>query len=160
MKTYYLDTSALVKRYAREDGTAWITILTDPSQAHDLYTVRLTGPEMIAALFRKVRTGEMPSAIAIRLAQDFKNDWEGQYQILEINTRISDHAMLLAEKHGLRGYDAVHLAAALLLHESRRAVGLPDMTFLAADEDLLQAATAEGLNIDNPNLYRIDNATL
>jgi hypothetical protein len=50
MTAYYLDTSALVKRYASECGTAWITALADPERGHDLYTVRLTGPEMIAAL--------------------------------------------------------------------------------------------------------------
>lgn len=153
MDAYYLDTSALVKRYACERGTVWITALAAPDQADDLYTVRLTGPEMIAALFRKMRTGELPRATTIRLAQDFKNDWKWQYQILEINAALSERAMELAEKHSLRGYDAVHLAAALLLHESRRAAHLPDMIFLAADDDLLQAANTEGLRTDNPNHY-------
>ncbi|MGC9397247.1 MAG: type II toxin-antitoxin system VapC family toxin [Anaerolineae bacterium] len=153
MAAYYLDTSALVKRYARERGTAWVTTLTTPSLAHDLYTVRLAGPETIAALFRKVRTGELPRATALRLAQDFKEDWKWQYQVLEINAKLSDRAMTLAEKHGLRGYDAVHLAAALLLHETRRAAHLLDMIFLAADDDLLQAAKTEGLSTDNPDHY-------
>jgi uncharacterized protein len=57
MAVYYLDTSALVKRYAQKRGTAWMLSLTDVTAEHDLYTVRVTGPEMIAALFRKVRTG-------------------------------------------------------------------------------------------------------
>jgi len=153
MDAYYLDTSALVKRYTRERGTIWITALTAPDQAHDLYTVRLTGPEMIAALFHKMRTGELPRTTTIHLAQDFKNDWKWQYQVLEVNAVLSERAMTLAEKHGLRGYDAVHLAAALLLHESRRASERPDMIFLAADEDLLQAANTEGLRTDNPNHY-------
>jgi uncharacterized protein len=153
MQAYYLDTSALVKRYAREDGTAWITALTDPAQAHDLYTVRLTGPEMIAALFRKVRTGQLPHTVALQLARDFRSDWKWQYQVLEINAALSDRAMELVEQHGLRGFDAVHLASALLLHESRRANHLSDMIFLAADDALLQAAVAEGLSADNPNQY-------
>jgi hypothetical protein len=50
MAVYYLDTSALVKRYAQERGTAWMLSLTDVTAEHDLYTVRMTGPEMIAAL--------------------------------------------------------------------------------------------------------------
>ena len=69
MQAYYLDTSALIKRYAREEGTAWMTTLTDPVQAHDLYTVRLTGPEMIAALFRKTRTGQYHTRICCKLPQ-------------------------------------------------------------------------------------------
>jgi hypothetical protein len=61
--------------------------------------------------------------------------------------------MILAEEYGLRGYDAVHLASALLPHQSRCERHLPDLIFLAADEDLLQAAATEGLSTDNPNHY-------
>lgn len=153
MLSYYLDTSALVKRYALETGTDWITALIDSAKAYDLYTVRLTGPEMIAALFRKARVRELPYVVAIHLARDFRNDWKWRYNIVEINAAISDQAMILAEKHNLRGYDVVHLAAALLLQQSRRTTHLPDLVFLAADNDLLRAAEVEGLRTDNPNHY-------
>ena len=128
------------------------TLVQSP-QPHRFAMVRLAGPELVAALFRKVRTGELFRAVVHHLVQDFKADWQRLYDILEINAAITDRAMALAEKHGLRGYDAVHLAAATLLHESRRASHLPDMIFLAADNDLLQAAAAEGLRTDNPNSY-------
>jgi predicted nucleic acid-binding protein len=39
MAVYYLDTSALVKRYARESGTAWVLNLTTLAAGHDLHTV-------------------------------------------------------------------------------------------------------------------------
>ncbi len=151
MTTYYLDTSALVKGYANETGSDWVQNLLHAPQTHLFYTVRLAGPEMIAALYRKVRTRELSHSIAARLARDFKTDWRRRYRILEIDAEIGNHAMKLVEKHSLRGYDAVHLAAALLLQETRRADHLPDMVFLAADDDLLQAAKAEGLSTDNPN---------
>ncbi len=152
MNVYYLDTSALVKRYAHERGTAQITTLVKDSSC-DLYTVRLTGPEMIAALYRKARVGDLPQAVVTRLAQEFREDWNWRYQILEINAARSDYAMDLAEKHSLRGYDAIHLAAALALHATRCANHLPDLVFLAADEALLHAATTEGLVVENPNDY-------
>ena len=44
----------------------------------------------------------------------------------------------LAEQHGLRGYDAVHLASA-------EAVADPDTVFVAADARLLDAAGALGV---------------
>jgi len=50
---YYLDTSARVKRYTRERGSTWVTRLLAHRAGHDLYTVRLTGPEAIAALTRR-----------------------------------------------------------------------------------------------------------
>lgn len=153
MTTYYLDTSALVKCYVRESGTTWIRDLVLAPQLHVFYTVRLAGPELVAALFRKARTNEISHAGAGRLAQGFKVDWRRRYRILEVNAEISDSAMELVEIHGLRGYDAVHLATTLLLHRTYRAHQLPDIVFLAADDTLLQAAALEGLCADNPNCH-------
>jgi hypothetical protein len=62
-------------------------------------------------------------------------------------------ARLLLEHHPLRTYDALHLASALLVNDQLVAVGLPPLTFLAADNRLLTAATLEGLTVDNPNNY-------
>lgn len=59
--------------------------------------------------------------------------------------------MILAETHGLRGYDAVHLAAGLDLQDARRQAQLPGLTFVSADGDQLRAAVAEGLTVENPN---------
>jgi len=70
--SYYLDTSALVKRYAREQGSAWVRMLLDPSARHALYTIRLTGPELVAALARKARTGEMTTANAALVVADVR----------------------------------------------------------------------------------------
>lgn len=151
MTTYYLDTSALVKCYAREQGTDWMRGLVKSPHAHFFSTVRLSGPELVAALFRKLRTRELPRAVVLRLVQEFKADWQGLYDVLEVNTAVCERAMALVEQHGLRGYDAVHLAAAMIAHEVRRASHLPDLIFLAADDDLLHAAAAEGLRTDNPN---------
>lgn len=153
MAIYYFDTSALVKRYAQETGTNWVLSLTDPTANNDLYTVRLTGPEMIAALFRKVRIGDISQTAAVRCAGNFKIDWQQQYRIIEANAEIIDQAMDLAEKHQLRGYDAVHLSAALRLENIRLSMGLPNLIFLSADQEQLQVAAAEGLLIENPNNY-------
>jgi len=151
MAVYYLDTSALVKRYALEAGTTWMVELTDRSAQHDLFTARITGPEMIAAIFRKVRTGEIGLSAAVRSAADFKSDWKDQFQLVELNAVITESAMRLAEKHGLRGYDAVHLAAAVELHAVRSAMSLPPLIFVSADEAQLTVAVREGLSPENPN---------
>jgi len=150
---YYLDTSALVKRYAQETGTAWVISVTDPTAGHNIYVARITGPEMIAALFRKVRTGEITPADAVRAAANFKTDFRTQYQIVELTANVADRAMILAEQHGLRGYDAVQLAAALELHVLRDGMGLPPLTFVSGDGDLNAAGQVEGLAIENPNAH-------
>jgi len=150
---YYFDTSALVKRYAQETGTAWVVSVTDPTAGHDIYVARITGPEMIAALFRKVRVGDIAQADATRAAVNFKADFRTQYQIVELTADVAERAMSLAEQHGLRGYDAVQLAAALELHVVRAKMGLPPLIFVSADDDLNAAGQAEGLMIENPNAY-------
>ena len=153
MAAYYLDTSALVKRYARELGSAWVTSLTDPTVGNDSFTVRLTGPELIAALFRKVRSGEISLSEAARAAANFRADWQLQYQILEVSEVVADRAMALVERHGLRGYDAVHLAAAVESQQLRRGMPLPPLTFVSADQRQLQAAGIEGLAVDDPTTH-------
>src|SRR6266498_485775 len=116
-----------------EVGTAWVLGLTDPSAGNDLYTVRLTGPELIAALARKVRTGELEAVRAARAAANLRYDWQVQYQVVELTPAVGDRAMDLAAKHGLRGYDAVHIAAALVLEAIRATLALPHLAFISAD---------------------------
>ena len=59
--------------------------------------------------------------------------------------------MNMAERHGLRGYDAVQLAAARELRDQCRLLGLLEPTLVAADRELNAAAQFEGLSVDNPN---------
>jgi hypothetical protein len=61
--------------------------------------------------------------------------------------------MALAEKQGLRGYDAVQLAAGRAINELCVANGLAPIVFVSADEELNLAAVNEGLSVENPNHY-------
>lgn len=140
-----------MKRYAAETGSAWVAVLVDPLARRDIYTVLLTGPEMIAALFRKARTGEIDHTAATVAASEFRLDWQTQYLIVELTITVAELAMSLAERYGLRGYDSVHLAAAISLHQRRQAGGLPSLTFVSADTAQRTAALREGLAVDNPN---------
>ena len=151
--TYYADTSALVKRYVHEQGTVWVTGLTDPANGHELYTVRLAGPEMIAALFRRSRVGSITLADATRAAHNFRLDWQHQYLVLEVTTSVAERAMDLAEKDGLRGYDAVHLAVALEVESRQLPLGLANLVFVSADDAQRRAASTNGLLVENPNVY-------
>lgn len=119
MVAYYLYTSALVKRYVREPGTDWVMEFTDPAAGNDIYVSRLTGPEIIAAFFRKARVREVAHDDAVRAAENFRADFVGQYQIVELSEAIVDRAMTLAQQHTLRGYDAMQLATVSELHSVR-----------------------------------------
>jgi uncharacterized protein len=60
---------------------------------------------------------------------------------VELDHDVLTRARALIQRHALRGFDGIHLASALHLH---REVAEP-VTFVAADDRLLQAAEAEGL---------------
>ena len=62
MSVYYFDTSALVKIYIEEDGSAWVREIAELERGNTIHIAHITGPETIAALFRKVRTQEISSA--------------------------------------------------------------------------------------------------
>ncbi|MGH2587908.1 MAG: type II toxin-antitoxin system VapC family toxin [Dehalococcoidia bacterium] len=140
-----------MKRYAAEVGTAWVIGVTDPRAGNYLHTVRLTGPEMVAALFRKVRTGAATQIDIERAAANFASDWQGQYEIVDVIAAIADRAMQLARRYPLRGYDAVHLAAALETNDTYQRRSGSHVTLISADQDQLQAAASEGMLIDDPN---------
>jgi uncharacterized protein len=153
MAHYYLDSSALVKRYVAERGTSWISHVCDAASGHTLYTVRISGAELIAALFRRSRAGSLSVLDAQAEAAQFKADVPYDYEIVEVTEALVNAAMILAERHGLRGYDAVQLAAALELQTTLTASGLPTLTLVSADAELNAAAVAEGLMVEDPNLY-------
>jgi hypothetical protein len=146
MAAYFLDSSTVVKRYAQETGTPWVQALAAPAAGHLLVVVRITLAETVAAITRKERGGYITPQAAASALTDFQLDFTQQYAIVEVSVVLVDQAASLARMHGLRGYDAVQLAAALEAHSQ-----LPSLTLLSGDADLNAAAQAEGLSVDDPN---------
>jgi predicted nucleic acid-binding protein len=148
---YFFDTSALVKRYSRETGTAWMLGLFRRAAGHRLYVARITGVEAAAALTRKRRGAHLTAVEAARALARLRRDLNKRLRIVEITPALLTDAMLLAEKHGLRGYGAVQLAGVLEANTERVRQRLAPLTLVAADGKLLASGTAEGLATDDPN---------
>jgi uncharacterized protein len=113
MAAYFLDTSGLVKRYVAEIGTAWVTSIMAPAAGNLLHVSRLTGVEVVSALARRARARSLSAAHAAAAKARFQADFTTRFHIVGITVALVKQAMALAEAHGLRGYDAVQLAAAL-----------------------------------------------
>ncbi len=107
MPAYYLDSSALVKRYVAEIGTAWVTGLMDPAAGNLLYIARLTGVEVVSALARRLRSGSLSAVHAAAALTLFRADFRTRFHIVAIRAGLVNQAMRLAERHFLRAYDAV-----------------------------------------------------
>ena len=150
--TFYLDSSALVKRYAIEPSTEWVQTLC--SQPNHVIAIALIGlVEVAAAAASKLRGKVIDQATGDVIMTNLKADAATQYSLLDVNQHVVDEAIELTSQHRLRGYDAVHLACALRLNRALIDYQLPPLTLVAADNDLLKAAQAEGLEAENPNLH-------
>jgi len=153
MPTYYLDSSALVKRYVAEAGSIWLQPIVAPATGYLLLTSRITTVEVAGALARRRREGSLAPSDYTDALQAFRYDTFTQYRLVEVDASVSDLAGDLVEHHPLRAYDAVQLASALAANRILQLLALSLLTFLSADDRLVAAARAEGLMADNPNLH-------
>lgn len=91
--------------------------------------------EARAAFARKLRDSALTSEEHNLVANAFDKDWNF-YEIVPVEQGMVREAGKLAEQYVLRGFDAIHLAAALLKNE----YVAQDLEFLAFDQDLNEAA--------------------
>ena len=152
MPTYYLDASAVVKRYVSEMGSAWVQALCS-NEENTLIMAEITLAEVASAFARAARGGRISAEERLSYLDLFIGDCAEHYRLMATKRTIIDRAVDLTQSHYLRGYDAVHLATALAMNAELLRKRLPPLTFVAADEDLLKAAEAEGLPTENPNRH-------
>jgi len=155
---YFLDSSAIVKRYNKNEvGSAWLSdLIVLSSDSQDLPSIRIaliSGAEVVAALTKRQRMGDLSATEAALAIGEFKDDFQNLYDTVQIDREVIEHAMGLAQRHGLRGYDAVQLASAIEVGSLARQFQLP-FVFISADDKLNAAAAEEGLQTDNPNFHR------
>jgi predicted nucleic acid-binding protein len=148
----YVDSSALVKRYARESGSAWIRTLVESRAENSIYIAQIGAVEVAAGLSRKVRTKEIAQSEYESVLELFMRDIRNEeYNLLPVDNAVTDSAIELTRRHPLRGYDAVHLAAAIRLNRVLTQNKLPRAAFISADQLLCDAAIKEGLVAENPD---------
>jgi predicted nucleic acid-binding protein len=142
---WFVDTSALVKRYIRESGSKW---MRKEIVHHQILISQLTPVELTAALGRKHKQGVISLFAYLQARRVFINHInEPQYEILNVSAAIINDALRLTFRQNLRAYDALQLATALT---ARTSPGYKRLLFLTADAQLELVARAEGLQTDNP----------
>jgi predicted nucleic acid-binding protein len=132
----------VVKLYADEPGSDAIRALVQP-----VVSV-LARVEVVAALWRKVRVGELDQGDGAILVTAFESDWYGEepgtgrFAAVAVTGDVLGRAAGLLERHPLRAYDSLQLASAV---EARRA-GVVER-FACFDRSLSAAARAEGFTL-------------
>ena len=139
----YLDSSALIKNYSQEPGTHRVREIL--SGADGCSISKIGYAEICAAFGRKNRENPKDRRVHLIGFQRFQEDWK-LLNIVELEDDLLPVICGLTKKYPLRGADAIHLASALWLERVLR----DEVTFVAADGRLLEAARDEKLKTVNP----------
>lgn len=136
----YLDTSALIKKYVREEGSDEVLRFWNTSTMTAVSSVAYA--EFFAALNRKRREKTLSEKEYESAARDLKDDWK-----LIVKIEVTEHLNQLIEnvtsQYPLRGFDAIHLGSALYLQEFEE----EQLYFLYTDHRLNDAARSEHLHV-------------
>ena len=146
MNIYYLDASAWVKRYIREEGTTFVQKIFVNENL--LACSALGFVEVVATLSRKLKAKEISLSVFEQKVKEVENDW-GKFAQIEIDSEHLALAVELAKKHFLRGADAIHLSAALSLKQHFSSAQDP-YQFISSDDELIAAAKEYDLIVIDP----------
>jgi predicted nucleic acid-binding protein len=155
----YLDTSALVKLYAKERGRE--EVQSTVQEARVVAISELGFVEACSALARKEREGFFSEDEHNDAVEFLKRDFREVYLPRPVTGEIITRAGELAREHALRAYDAVHLATALTLRDEARELAMAQeeepteapplwesddfqLLVLAYDHSLIKAVRQEG----------------
>ena len=138
----YADSSVIVKRYYQEPGSQ--RVRESWARSERVFTSRVAYAEVHAALARKRREGGISAAQLRSITHAFESEWPAYDQILVDRTTCA-HVRRLVLRHPLRGFDAIHLSAALWLQEQ-----IGPIEFWVSDDRLITAASKERIPVVNP----------
>jgi uncharacterized protein len=150
---YFFDSSALIKRYVTETGTAWVRSITLPSAGHSIIIAQVTQVEICSGVSRLRREGIVPSRTAQTIRLLLHRHVKREYIVVNATAPIIQDAEDLLDTHTLRAYDAIQLASALAANRRLAEAALAPLVFVSSDVRLHTAATAEGLTVDDPNAH-------
>src|ERR1700690_1777536 len=114
------------------------------SEAEMVATYRVAYPDTMSAINRRFKQGDFTEQQYRSLIAKFSSEWE-RFVSIGFDELNAGH---LVKRYGLRGFDAVHLSAAIMLKVNYKDILL---SFYSFDEKLNSAATAEGFTILSVN---------
>ncbi len=139
----YFDTSALAKNYIWEDGSPDVAKLL--LENSDNTTSKLTYVEILSALAKRTRIGDLSKSKMKEVIHKFEQDWKSLL-IVDLHDDLLPIAKRVIARHQLRAADSIHLASAVWLKITLK----EEIAFISSDLNLLKAAKAERLSPMNP----------
>jgi uncharacterized protein len=158
LSTYFLDTSAVVRLYTTEPGWRMVRDLVRSAATAnpglEVVVCDLARPETFAALRRIVtgsdaaRRGLSRAALRLMLPRVRRDFGEQEHFFVVPASPCMVIAADIAERHPIKGADAVHIASALVARDS---APVPDRFYFVSDDvGQNRVAAAEGLQVIRP----------
>ena len=136
----YFDTSALIKRYVSEKGSTRVVSLL---RRHDLLSSAITPVEVMSALCRRKRNGELSNedfAATLSRVHGERTRWE----LVELGRTVLSRAEEIVQGIvPMRSLDAIHVAS-LVTFQAASGTRIP---FVTGDDRQRQAAAQIGLDV-------------
>jgi predicted nucleic acid-binding protein len=143
MAVFYLDTSALVKRYRTEHGTEIVEdLLSNPRPQDRFFISFLAIIELTSGVLRLAKGRQLREDTAQEILARFRDDVRDLLRVWPLDEDIAVAAVTVAEDHRLRSADAIHLATAQAI---AALVSGAHIVMVSSDRELLDAAEAAGL---------------
>ena len=149
--SFYLDASALAKRYVPETGSALVDAILDTIPPGRAFVLNVGAGEVVSILVRKRNARIISAADFGQAYADFENEVLRSAGIkkVSVGNRLALASIPLIVAHSINSTDAVTLKSALAIARKLRTGG-GDLVLVASDQRLLRAAQAEGLSTFNP----------
>lgn len=97
MDAHFFDSSAVIKRFAREKGTSFVLDLFKPSNRNTIFIARITSVEVVAGLAKQNRTGNLTSTEFDKSVRRFERSLQNRFAFVEISEKVTKEAMNLTK---------------------------------------------------------------
>jgi predicted nucleic acid-binding protein len=148
---FYLDASALAKRYVVEQGTLVVNHLFRRVARDDMMCLTLGTLEVISVFVRKKNASAVPDPVFRQAMMDFRSEVidTANFTKIPATDSVVNAAAPLVAKHALNATDAVILRSVLDLVATLHTTG-DALVLVTSDQRLLRAAQAEGVLTFDP----------
>lgn len=160
MTSYFFDTSAIVKRYYFERGSAWVKAVCESRSRPPLYLSEIAQVEVVSALRRTGREEQlhrsyvdtMINIFVRQIALSSTSRPDPIYIIVPLSELVIETAAMLCNAYAgrdvspIRSLDAIQLACALAVVPAVQG----ELIFVTADTHLGAVAQDEGFRVINP----------
>lgn len=149
MALFYLDASALAKRYKQEKGSNVVDFVFERQGDARLATSFLAIVELTGAVARLRMSKTLSEVRAAEFFSQFREEMVSRVELFPVSDGILAVAVGLAERHGLRAADAIHLATMTEMARGSVTTGTAFLS-LVVDKALRNATEKEGIIVVNP----------